>query len=140
MAVSKFELMIGNLVMFAPSGEKKKVKDRIVSVKILLEKSCIVNDKGLDLELFYKSAAIQPIPLTPEITMASGFEKLPGTKNVFRIFVNDIELSVNVELSFAYIDTRWGQASIKNPIFKYLHQLQNLYFCLCGKELIYQPK
>lgn len=81
----------------------------------------------------------KPIPLSPEVLLACGFEKLPGSKSVYRIIIEGLEISVNPTLSFAYIDTEWGQASIKNPIFKYLHQVQNLVHTLTQAELVFNP-
>jgi hypothetical protein len=78
---------------------------------------------------------IEPMALTPELLVKIGFEKLPGSKFVYRIIVDDLEISISVDLFYAYIDTKWGQASIKKPIFKSLHQLQNLYFALTNSEL-----
>lgn len=76
-----------------------------------------------------------PIPLTPEILIKAGFELLPRSRAMYRIFLDDIEVSVSLEFFFAYIDTPWGQAPIKKPIFKYVHSLQNLIFSLTGKEI-----
>lgn len=76
-----------------------------------------------------------PIELSAEILEKAGFDRLPGSTFVYRTFVKDFEISVSTELHYAYIDTQWGQASIKHPIVKYLHQLQNLFWCLCGEEL-----
>jgi hypothetical protein len=69
----------------------------------------------------------QPIELTPEILEAAGFElDFGGTWYRLKYF------------AVCFIDT--GVAiEIKNIMFgnapKYLHQLQNLYFALCGEEL-----
>lgn len=77
----------------------------------------------------------EAIPLSPDILEKCGFKKLKGSRSVFFICHNDMEISVSIELHYAYIDTFWGQASIKEPIFQYLHQLQNLYHSLTNQEL-----
>lgn len=144
------ELRKGNMVLFSPSGQKKKVKDRIVIIQELHEKTCITLDLGLTLELFYKSVSMQPIPLTPEILEKCGFIEAPfvrlnnlkrwqlkatyhnndigGEFEEDRMF--DIDLNGNV----------WYRESCGiSGSFKYLHQLQNLIFSLTGTELITNP-
>lgn len=88
---------------------------------------------------------IEPIPLTPEILEKCGFIKTVSM--------------LGAEKDFEYTDYRygmmvlntnekWGHTEVEYDPFniddrghickvKYLHQLQNLHFCLCGKELIY---
>lgn len=83
----------------------------------------------------FKFEEIFPIPLTPSMPIKSGFELLSGSRGMYMIFIDDLRISVSVEFSFAYIDTKWGQAPIKKPLFKYVHSLQNLIFALTGKIL-----
>lgn len=113
-------------------GTKKKDKSFVDEQLIML------NGGARDKEE-YPESKISPIKLSPEILVKCGFKKMNGSKSVYHIFINDLEISINPDLSFAYIDSTWGQASIKNPIFKYLHQVQNLIFALTGKELEFNP-
>lgn len=75
------------------------------------------------------------IPLTPEILEKAGFESTQCGHNDFgdiAIFsLKDTEFSIiqNKDGAF-YFEYNDGQASIFD-----LHQLQNLYYCLCGEEL-----
>jgi hypothetical protein len=78
----------------------------------------------------------EPIPLSPEILEKCGFYKfnnawkLVSDKNkgyttwIFTIWDNDGEYSYN--------------SAEFNPVLTSLHQLQNLYFSLCGEELTYK--
>jgi len=78
----------------------------------------------------------KPIPLSPEILEKCGFYKfnnawkLVSDKNkgyttwIFTIWDNDGEYSYN--------------SAEFNPVLTSLHQLQNLYFSLCGEELTYK--
>lgn len=66
------------------------------------------------------------IPLTPEILLKAGFE-----------FSEDGTFAYQQD--YLYIDIIRGKYVYMHPYhplkLKYLHQLQNLYWCLCNKEL-----
>ena len=70
---------------------------------------------------------IQPVELTPDILEAAGFTN--GIKTIETSFL---------ETEF-YVDLMDGDAGFnKHGLWfpcKHLHQLQNLYWCLCGQEL-----
>ena len=70
---------------------------------------------------------IQPVELTPDILEAAGFTN--GIKTIETSFL---------ETEF-YVDLMDGDAGFnKHGLWfpcKHLHQLQNLYWCLCGEEL-----
>ena len=119
MSLQANELRLGNLVSISDVFHK----DDVVEVGVT--------------EIYSATDGFQyfGIPLTPEILEKAGFELLPRSVFVYRILIKDVEISVSIELNFAYIDTVWGQASIKHPIFKYLHQVQNLVHALTGTEL-----
>ena len=77
------------------------------------------------------ASAYEPIPLTPEILEKCGaivYEFDNGEQNQYRI----------KERLFVIRDgdiVDYGSS----VIIKHLHQLQNLYFALCGEELNYTP-
>lgn len=82
-------------------------------------------------------AMIEPIPLTEELLLKIGFT------NEYHGFCNDIELSygrylyndgVNDDKLFVSINA--AEYSLSNIPVEYLHQLQNVYFTLTGKELV----
>ena len=72
---------------------------------------------------------INPIPLTEEWLLKAGFKKIGS------LFYHDsffaCELSSHNELRFEDLD---------NLYIKYVHQLQNLYFCFCGEELVFSTE
>lgn len=79
-----------------------------------------------------------PIPLTPEILERCGFEKGFGE---YALIQDSYPLRFREEgekyiLSFHYFGSN-GESNEEEIIceFKYLHQLQNLYFALTGQEL-----
>jgi hypothetical protein len=67
-----------------------------------------------------------PIPLTEKYLKRAGFKP----------FVKDWQLNGII------IHTRKRGYVIRKsiPIIKYVHQLQNLYFCLTGQELVFEFK
>jgi hypothetical protein len=85
-----------------------------------------------DLQTIYngKSKA-KPILLTEEWLLKFGFEK--DEKNEYWFWKNCVSVSV-----LGYIELlSFNRQSFKTNIqLKYIHQLQNLYFALTGKELV----
>ncbi|MCK5605295.1 hypothetical protein KAR91_25610 [Candidatus Pacearchaeota archaeon] len=79
----------------------------------------------------YIDEMFTPIPLTEEWLIKFGFEKIIAHKDkrCIHYIINEIELLANINGDGIY-DLLWGVCEIK-----YVHQLQNLYFCLFGKEL-----
>lgn len=78
--------------------------------------------------------AYDPIPLTPEILEKSGFVKRFADSECNIWDLKDTEWQKHITL--ALVDAGWKYLSAPgaNP-FHNVHQLQNLYFCLCGQEL-----
>lgn len=70
---------------------------------------------------------IQPVPLTEEWLVKFKFVKVRDYP-VFRLN--------GLQIEFNGFDSEWGAGLLdKKTIIKYVHQLQNLYFALTGKEL-----
>jgi hypothetical protein len=109
------ELRIGNLVMYSNGG--------------ILFKVIGISEFGIDVEddietTYMEYENFNPFPLTKELLLKFGFEKRENGH-----FVKDgIVLYPIRDLYFR------GNLFIKADI-KYVHQLQNLYFALTGKEL-----
>lgn len=83
---------------------------------------------------------LQPIPLTPEILENCGFEFKTGWKaNGGEIEVEQYELNTSCGLFDASCSSTgamiisWRDKDF--PKCDYLHQLQNLFFAITGKEL-----
>jgi len=86
----------------------------------------------------------EPIPLTEEWLLKFGFEK--GNHNWFRLYFNYDNLAdsdcftynINSKmlcLESFYGGEKKGSIQLLSLNEKYVHQLQNLYYCLCGEEL-----
>lgn len=91
--------------------------------------NCTLKTKqGNNINAHYK--LIQPIPLTEEWLLKAGFNKFPSTQ----YDRDDFWCLEYIERKgHAYYNQFWcNQLEI---YIKYVHQLQNIYFCLTGEEL-----
>ena len=74
----------------------------------------------------------QPVELTPDILEAAGFD----SENY--MFIKDV-FDSRIAICYDYGDRQCGVGFSQRHMFwtncKHLHQLQNLYWCLCGQEL-----
>lgn len=91
----------------------------------------IRKDIGDSLWVYYRNGSIkckvpEPIPLTEEILLKCGFEKQGF------YFLNRNSALMQMEIS---LSRKCFISSLLAIEIKHLHQLQNLYFCLVGKEL-----
>ena len=90
---------------------------------------------------------VTPIPLTDEILLKAGFESYTSCYekvyfdndekyNVFRVMFNDLGYWVILEQKHGIdADGNITWIGLNMGTYKYLHQLQNLYFALTGEEL-----
>ena len=75
----------------------------------------------------------EPIPISEEILLKCGFVNEfsnSWSDHILQIFENKGNVA-GADIGDFYVST--GQRYVTN--FKYLHQLQNLYFALCNQEL-----
>lgn len=89
----------------------------------------------------YSIGGFYPIPLTEELLLKCGFEKAddmayhPDMK-IRSLYINTLILRKNTCSNlFEFHFQHKNPAMFENTEIKYLHQLQNLYFALTGKEL-----
>lgn len=72
----------------------------------------------------------QGIPLTEEILLKCGFEKREdGDYNLFK------NSEVDIVICSDFSSWKCDGINFSVNYINHLHQLQNLYWCLCGKEL-----
>jgi hypothetical protein len=84
---------------------------------------------------YVKLSDSEPIPLTPEILEKCGFveeSKCWWEKDGFQILLGYTE-------EFGDFFHYTSDHVVLSTAYKYLHQLQNLYFALTGEELKYNP-
>lgn len=84
----------------------------------------------------YKPIEMQPIPLTEEWLMKFGFELTISNKDSgykqYGINKNGFDIMFSIDCNC------WPECFIENIGIEitYIHQLQNVFFALCGEELI----
>ena len=130
MKITKNELRLGNILDF--EGETCVVREIDSSGVVVL----FNNSEEEWIDLFQFSG----IPLTEEWLLKFGF-KYGEFLNDF--FINEIDGANNLWIK-NQLGIKWGVSlnlfhDDLKPIFlkdiKYVHQLQNLFFSLCGEEL-----
>ena len=119
------ELRIGNLVYF--NGSHNEIGDISEIMKNDLNKVAPYKI-GINhiIDIYYDSHKLKPIPLTEEWLLKFGFEiEIGYSHNIAKLGLIRIEFGDNF-----YFDYLYGRTKIE-----YVHQLQNLYFCLTATEL-----
>lgn len=92
----------------------------------------IVTNRGehrieIDIERF------KPIPLTPEILEKAGFV-IDYSWQIPKVQKDNFVMYIDNSDGFT-LSANFGHIQQLDVEIKYLHQLQNLYYCLTGKEL-----
>lgn len=135
------ELRIGNLVRSKIDIRQKQTVEYIqYQVSRITEKAGVVlfTDRALHI---HKTTHIDfinlyPIPLTEELLLKFGFDKLHiGNGKTYLKNVNGFGWSICLDtfnIGFDYLEYN------NLGLCKYVHQLQNLYFALTGRELEYK--
>lgn len=72
----------------------------------------------------------EPIPLTPELLEKAGFTPEYRREDTTLYKMDRISIDLDLGGWFYYEDT-----AIEDVDVKYVHQLQNLFYCLTGQEL-----
>lgn len=113
------ELKLGNLILF---------EDKIEIITNIQDHCVLIKD-------YWGTPLVEkifPIPLTPAILLASGFKpfhQFDMSDGNWKIKTDQHDFIVTY-LHGKYIATIYFQVPIPS-----LHILQNLFYCLCGKEL-----
>src|SRR5690606_5107604 len=114
------ELRIGNIVMSKINGISK-----VEQIGSSINPEYV---GGRSLEGNYWENSYLPIPLTEEILLKIGFVK--DTETSYRWYLGEY-FTYDLDDGGFRFEGIWI-----NPIVKYLHQLQNLYFALTNQELV----
>ena len=101
---------------------------------IIKLESSIVHVTHFDIRQISRGSVYEPIPLTPEILDACGFEKDKNGELCLRsLYFIDSAPDGGVP---SFIQLAIGPTPVTNMLhINHLHQLQNLYFSLVGEEL-----
>lgn len=86
------------------------------------------NNGGFWCELVY----LEPIQLTEDILLKCGFEKDVSEKTYYTNIPNEFHIRIEEKVFWVYFDEQ-----PKHPItcLFNLHELQNLFYALCGNEI-----
>lgn len=121
------ELRIGNLL------SSNYFDDRIVvlQVKEIRESQIIaLNKENNTISPYLYDNEVKPIKLTEDILLKCGFEKRSdGHFNMFK------QSEVDIIICNDFSSWKCDGINFSVNYIKHLHQLQNLFFSLCGEEL-----
>jgi len=140
------ELRIGNIVSYNSDmviGKHVKVGSienttRSTGVRVY---NGISSPRGLHLTGIIPFSDIEPIPLTEEILLKCGFEKIDDMvyypdKKIRSLYINTLILRINTCSNLFEFHFQHRVSSMyENVEVKSLHQLQNLFHALTSKEL-----
>jgi hypothetical protein len=119
------ELRIGNLVMY--NGE-------VVKVEQITKHKIGYHTKPNETRMNYaRLCEIEPIPITEEWLTKIGFVKRIYSDKIFAHGEGMLSTVYFIESTMIDIRTEDNDATI---LCKHLHQLQNAYYLVVGKELI----
>ena len=126
------ELRIGNYVQFY-----RKIEDQDPSQASI----CSIFETDGDYYVKFEDGfcvnterGIKAIPLTEELLLKSGFSYDPESAcwKICGLFIRKVESGFSIFIECE--DDWYSNCYFKD--FEYLHQLQNIYFALTGKELM----
>lgn len=114
------ELRIGNYVSITPHSDNCTMQ---------------LNEKKFENLIIFKTGdRVKPIPLTEEWLLKFGWGKGEfDTEYIDNTSLKQEVLSYNVNANMLCIESNYDIIEIGH--IKHVHQLQNLYFALCEKEL-----
>lgn len=124
------ELMVGNLVYYVYSdiiGRKKKSIATVVSIH-QFHPHVRIFCEDLEGTILDSRANIEPIPLTKKRILKFGWTKENGS-----YYHGDAHAPVLQKMGDGWIDT-FEDCQVSR-VFKFVHELQNLFFIQTGKQL-----
>ncbi len=126
------ELRIGNyLCLFSKIVKVLEISNNEIKVATETKTGFIIEKTPLN------SLSLDPIPLTEEWLLKLGFERIDYrlVKNIekHKYDADYFYLGLDKVIRLQVLGKR--NTSLYFPKIKYIHQLQNLYFSLTGKEL-----
>jgi hypothetical protein len=122
------ELRIGNYIYWD--------ENQVFKISGITKAGCRFED---DNNQFRTHKRILPIPLTPEILEKCGMQKLNNSWIIDDGSRDEHGAVISGNYTFSLFGYNVSELYYGKFHVKHLHQLQNLYFFLTGKELIYKP-
>lgn len=120
------ELRLGNYLRANHKSFTKKYNGQIVSI-----------DADILIEILRGDIYYEPIELSPEILERCGFvaDHVSHYGGWLIKVNNDEQIRIVWNENIGW---HWPMNGHNKPIVNYLHQLQNIYYCLCGEELTFK--
>ncbi len=129
--IKAIDIRIGNWVILNREDNKKDGTNNYVRV-FGLEENRIKPQKDSKL---YDEAVFDPIPLTREILLRSGFEQVPE-KNIYnKVPAVGFNYDLNTFKVMVYHPGNTLSHRLLTDI-RHVHQLQNFFYCLIGYDLV----
>lgn len=131
--MNELKLRIGMLLKLISSGE-------VITVTGIVKDSYGILIYGVTYDNIYCNARIEhykPMPLSNELLLSAGFK--PTTDYFLKKNIgmnNTLEVSILKKRTIIFDNKRKLYVELK--FCKYAHQLQDLYLCLTGKELMFE--
>jgi len=125
------ELRISNYIIREDLFDKNK---RIEKITELYKEKALCSGP---ISVFVDYKDLQPIPLTEEMLLKFGFERIKSDKYPHKFIINkdmrdEVEIE-NLNSQNCFVFSHGKKFSLIK--IEYVHQLQNLYFALTGKKL-----
>lgn len=121
------ELRIGNLLSF--SGEPVAINAGFIH-------DCDYWNKNPERQDAVSFENVEPIPLTAEWLKKLGWKYYNGRTEGILTMDFGCKMDVDYKDGKLLIKSHYeGEDLYRDTRIKYVHQLQNLFFCLCGEEL-----
>jgi|SRR6478735_9681148 len=119
------DLRIGNLL-------QDRISETFLKVVQLTEKDIITYVIDRSKYPLEKGWSLEPIPLTKQLMFNLGFVILPSESDKYILFYKSCEQENKTFLVECYSDEFYTYSSFR---LRYVHQIQNIYYLLIGKEL-----
>lgn len=140
--ISANELRIGSKLQFVVERRRNPI-NRVVEVCSIQKNQVVVKDMGFDVSFSTGDESLQPIPLSPSILEKAGFDGWNDNGDtVLSIDAwggkDSARWDIDYREGLIYVKSRYEVQNLPAQALRHitsLHQLQNLYLALCGKEL-----
>jgi hypothetical protein len=126
------ELRIGNLLY-----HEEDIIKSAYTVEAILKDSVLVKQDNEEIKI----GLLQPIPLTEEWLLKFSFRN-KVKESEYYIVIDKLSVSNGLFICYDIVDKSCSIGQLRHfshqfGEYKYVHQLQNLYFTLTNEELIY---
>lgn len=131
MAVDIKQLRVGSHVLLTCENKRVRI-DGITNRKIGYHRRADRTD-----HLAYaRMNEIEPMPITPELLVELGFEKVEEFVNAYRFIKADIDVQFVIYGERIAVKVKQNDNHYPAILVRYLHEIENFIYLTLGKELI----